>query len=810
MPAKIHLHRKFLYLLSILSNIGIVTGQNTEDYFSREGLSINAYHFNQYDGQYSRSYTFYRKATYCNQELLEFINNENGSFQQLKIEGDKVYNFSTSDCEKSLLYDFGLEVNQVITEGLYEDWSVTAKYDVTIENGEVRKRFDLHHPMHGNTSWIEGIGDIEHSLFPIFPYQESFEGYDVFICAKSGSQILWSNPSQASLCSAYSCVIPVIHVDYSIDGFTLLLDNQTIFGSSYIWDFGDGNLSSDINPSHEYAGPGCYTLQLKVSSDCYDDSVVQINNIPICIGDPWLPDYTIDTLFTFKVYRFSDNLEFIYQDLDLYKTEDGGTSWTKLPVPAGPPGVSRRIRVLKMYDRERGIILCGHYSAESDQKAILVTKDGGLTWEEKATGSYFMLNAELQPDGWAWALGQWNYFRTFDYGDTWEEIVYTGGFQLYNIQFIHDSLLIGRSFTGLQPNGTYHLVKSYDNGLTWEKINIPSYVREWVFFDEMNGYGFRENYGISKTVDGGLTWIRIPLPFNIKAYSFYDLNNGWLTDETELVHYTKDGLVNFEVSNCGRNVFQQLTAFSENQAFAVNGFITFGTVFNARTKLTFDQTNIVLCGEEDVDQDGFPASDDCDDENANINPGAVEITYNGIDDDCDSTSLDDDLDLDGYGFGSDCNDENAQIHPGQEEIIYNGIDDDCDSTSLDDDLDMDGFLFKDDCNDLASDTYPGAFEIPDNGIDEDCDGNDLITMTSFVAASKIYLLPNPTSGITFIQSNTDGSFIIKVLDVTGKLLLIKTETKEVDLTNMSNGLYFIELISLSTGHHSINKMVVNK
>jgi hypothetical protein len=133
-------------------------------------------------------------------------------------------------------------------------------------------------------------------------------------------------------------------------------------------------------------------------------------------------------------------------------------------------------------------------------------------------------------------------------------------------------------------------------------------------------------------------------------------------------------------------------------------------------------------------------------------------------------------------FESDCNDENAQIHPAQEEIIYNGLDDECDSTSLDDDLDMDGFLLQNDCNDQAADIYPGAFEIPDNGIDEDCDGNDLITLTSSIATSKIYLLPNPTSGIAFIQTNTNEVFMVKVLDGTGKLLQIKTETKEVDLT----------------------------
>ena len=39
---------------------------------------------------------------------------------------------------------------------------------------------------------------------------------------------------------------------------------------------------------------------------------------------------------------------------------------------------------------------------------------------------------------------------------------------------------------------------------------------------------------------------------------------------------------------------------------------------------------------EDADQDGYPASEECDDDNAGVYPGAVEVC-NGIDDNCDGT-----------------------------------------------------------------------------------------------------------------------------------------------------------------------------
>jgi MYXO-CTERM domain-containing protein len=63
---------------------------------------------------------------------------------------------------------------------------------------------------------------------------------------------------------------------------------------------------------------------------------------------------------------------------------------------------------------------------------------------------------------------------------------------------------------------------------------------------------------------------------------------------------------------------------------------------------------------------------------------------------------------------TDCNDSDPESHPGAEEIWYDGVDQDCDGR--DDDRDGDGFGVDEDCDDEDTGLFPGA-----EGFTEDCE-----------------------------------------------------------------------------------------
>ena len=52
------------------------------------------------------------------------------------------------------------------------------------------------------------------------------------------------------------------------DDLSIQLTNTTVGGESFSWDFGDGNTSTDINPTHTYDTPGTYLVILTANNDC--------------------------------------------------------------------------------------------------------------------------------------------------------------------------------------------------------------------------------------------------------------------------------------------------------------------------------------------------------------------------------------------------------------------------------------------------------------------------------------------------------------------------------------------------------------
>ena len=196
---KLQYQALFLFLFCFA---GHSSAQTLSDYLSAPGLQINC-----------------QRAHYLS------VHNNYGDLVYLQAEQQRLY-LIQSDCSRILVFDYGLQPGDQIDEGVYAQAEVLAKYPVTLLNGEERIRFDLNWRGH-RVSRIEGIGDLNGSLFPYDPghYLEEL------ICAKTEDGLLWLKEGESVLCETLSCVGPVLDFEVNANGRYLNIDNNSRYTS---------------------------------------------------------------------------------------------------------------------------------------------------------------------------------------------------------------------------------------------------------------------------------------------------------------------------------------------------------------------------------------------------------------------------------------------------------------------------------------------------------------------------------------------------------------------------------------------------
>lgn len=217
-----------------------------------------------------------------------------------------------------------------------------------------------------------------------------------------------------------------------------------------------------------------------------------------------------------------------------------------------------------------------HGAAVGDKGLCLITTDKGFTWHRQilplTDESYTTAHVVPGTDGQMIMIGGNNLLLTKDGGDTWE-IVNTGIADIYKIQ-----TLISNTLVVLGANkGAY----SADSGETWQDINMPGTdVSAGHFTDLQHGWvesgSFNEAL-VYVTQNGGLTWEVLDPLIHPVISSIHMLTDqiGFLAAR-DFVYKTIDGGQQWELLHDNAvNTIQDMHVVNENEIWTslINGFI---------------------------------------------------------------------------------------------------------------------------------------------------------------------------------------------------------------------------------------------
>ncbi len=198
---------------------------------------------------------------------------------------------------------------------------------------------------------------------------------------------------------------------------------------------------------------------------------------------------------TYKVQFLNPDTGFVGSSGTIYKTVDGGKSWTL----RGVPGMAASYRSIHFFDYNNGVVMFA-YGNQPPMVSIYKTTDSGENWilmiQFQSNGNFGenVRGISFLSEQNGYLYGPAGFYKTADGGYSWQNIF---GFPVTNTPYFYNLNIGYLAFLN-------DLYKTTNSGFTWNRIHTLSQSTNTYFFTSLNtGYTVGILGAILKTTNGG-------------------------------------------------------------------------------------------------------------------------------------------------------------------------------------------------------------------------------------------------------------------------------------------------------------------
>ena len=375
-------------------------------------------------------------------------------------------------------------------------------------------------------------------------------------------------------------------------------------GLDYLWDFGDGNTSTAVAPTHVYTRAGVFTVRLTLGNGSGSISAtnsVAVADFAIVAGkscnrggnNGWCWQRPLPQGNFILDYAFVDDSHgwAVGQAGTVLATSDGGVTWN-----GQVSGTTLDIGQATFPSASAGWLV-------SEFGELLRTADGGASWRRVSYGrNDFVLALGASDADNAWVtttLGAG--FVTRDGGLSWRQVPQAPG-DTFRFAFASATDVWSLPpFFDPQPS----LAHSLDGGATWTTVTLPpiatgfagysddmllvdpmhALVTGWEsgFTDPADSSTFVSRRTLRLTADGGASWQTVQPPANASSFTWR------LADATTVIAVSSTGVLRTQDNGASWQPVSLplgINGLSGFRAFTAQRFVL--ADFNSRTWLSID------------------------------------------------------------------------------------------------------------------------------------------------------------------------------------------------------------------------------